>query len=147
MESKVQALNYFEEGFLCSQSILMAYGPCFGLDREIAARLAASFGGGIARRGETCGAVLGAFMVLGLIYGHTSAEDIETKEKAYLMVNAFIAEFQAHLGSIKCRDLLEIDINTPEGLELARDSQVFTSRCPGYVSKAAEILDSMISQQ
>ena len=145
MEPKVHALSYFEEGFLCSQSILMAYGPRFGLDQEIAARLAAPFGGGIARRGETCGAVLGAFMVLGLNYGHTSTEDIERKETAYMMVNAFIAEFQAHVGSIRCRDLLEIDINTPEGLELARESQVFTSRCPGYVAQAAEILESMIS--
>jgi len=145
MEPKEQASKLFEEGYLCSQSILMAYAPLFDLDREAAARLAASFGGGVARRGETCGAVNGACMVLGLRYGHTSADDIDSKERAYEAVQKFISQFEARNGSIGCNHLLELDISTAEGLQQARDRQLFATRCPGFVSDAAEILDQIMS--
>ena len=67
MESKEQAENFLNGGYLCSQSILMAYAPQFNLERDLASRLAASFGAGLARRGETCGAVIAACMVLGIL--------------------------------------------------------------------------------
>ena len=102
MELKLQAQQYFEAGYSCSQSILMAYAPLFNLDRATAARLAAPFGGGVARRGETCGAVNGAFMVIGLRYGQISPEDVDSKERAYQAVQDFISHFQDRYGSIGC---------------------------------------------
>ena len=146
MEPKVQAHKLFEQGYLCSQSILMAYGPLFDLDRDTAARLAAPFGGGVARRGETCGAVNGACMVLGLKYGHTTVEDFDAKEKAYQAVQDLLSKFQDQNGSIICSQLLEFDISTPEGLQLANEAQLFTTRCPGFVTHAAELLDELISE-
>ena len=144
MEQLEQAQGLFEEGFSCSQSILMSFSPLFNLDRETAARLAAPFGGGVARRGETCGAVNGAFMVLGLKYGHTSADDLNSKENTYLKIQEFITQFQARNGSIQCSQLLEIDINTPDGLQSARDTRLFSTRCPRFVSDAVEILNQLI---
>jgi C_GCAxxG_C_C family probable redox protein len=145
MIPSLQAEKFFAQGYLCSQSILMAYAPLFNLERETAARLAAPFGGGVARRGETCGAVAGACMVLGLKFGHNSAEDIESKEQAYQAVNEFISRFESRHGSIVCSHLLEVDISSPDGLQQARDEDLFTTRCPGYVDHAAHLLDEILS--
>lgn len=146
MEPKIQAEKYFEERFSCSQSILMAYGPLFNLDRDTAARLAAPYGGGVAHRGETCGAVNGACMVLGLKFGHTSADDIESKERTLQAVQEFIAKFQDRYGTVECSQLLDLDISSPENLQMARESQLFTTICPGFVTHAAELLDQFISE-
>lgn len=145
MEPLEQAQMLFKEGYSCSQSILMAFAPLFDLDRETAARLAASFGGGVARRGETCGAVNGAFMVLGLKFGHTSALDLDSKEKTYRAVQEFISQFQMRNRSITCNQLLDLDVSTPDGLQTAHDTQLFSTRCPGFVEDAVDILDQLLA--
>jgi hypothetical protein len=86
-------------------------------------------------------------MVLGLKFGHTSADDIDSKERTYLAVKDFISRFEDRSGSIVCSQLLDIDISTPGGLELAHEAQLFTTRCPGFVTQAAELLDQIISGQ
>lgn len=140
-----QALSLFQEGYSCSQAILISYAQQFNLKPEIAARLAAPFGGGVARRGETCGAVSGGIMVVGLKMGHSTAEDKDSKERTYRMVEEFISQFQERNGTIRCNELLDWDISTPEGLQSAREAQLFTSRCPKFVSDAAEIVTQLLN--
>lgn len=143
--SKVEnARSDFEAGFSCSQSVLAAYGPQLGLDREMALRVAGAFGGGIGHLGRTCGAVTGSFMVIGLRYGKTKAKDDETKEKTYRLVGKFVEEFSARNGSTICRELLGSDIGTPEGMRLAEERGLFTSLCPKLVQDAAEILERLL---
>lgn len=144
MNNSEQARSLFLDGYLCSQSILMTFAPLFDLELDTAAKIGAPFGGGVARRGEMCGAVNGAFMVLGLKYGHISADDQESKEASYHGVQEFIAQFQDRNGSIICSELLDCDISTPEGLQSAHDAQLFNTRCPKFVSDAAEILSKII---
>lgn len=146
MAVEAQALQYFEEGYACSQSILMAYGDLVGIERETAARLGSAFGGGVARRGETCGAVNAAFMVLGSKYGHTSPDDLDSKVRTYQAVRTFISKFEARNGSIKCSQLLKLDISSPSGYQTARDQQLFANRCPGFVSDAAVILKQLLAE-
>jgi C_GCAxxG_C_C family probable redox protein len=147
MDKVKQAQSLFLDGYLCSQSVLMTYAELFDLDSGTAARLAAPFGGGVARRGETCGAVNGAFLVLGLKYGHYSADDLESKEKTYQSVQQFISQFQERNGTIKCNKLLGLDINSPEGLQSAYDAQLFVTRCPRFVGDAMEILDRLLATE
>jgi C_GCAxxG_C_C family probable redox protein len=147
MNKLQQAQSLFLDGYLCSQSVLMTYASLFDMNPETAARIAAPFGGGVARRGETCGAVNGAFMVLGLKYGHTSADDQDSKERAYQGVEQFISLFQERNGSIRCNELLDCDISTPEGLQSAYDSQLFITRCPKFVGDAMEILDQIMDAE
>jgi C_GCAxxG_C_C family probable redox protein len=147
MNKLQQAQSLFLDGYLCSQSVLMTYASLFDMNPETAARIAAPFGGGVARRGETCGAVNGAFMVLGLMYGHTSADDQDSKERAYQGVEQFISLFQERNGSIRCNELLDCDISTPEGLQSAYDSQLFITRCPKFVGDAMEILDQIMDAE
>ena len=78
------------------------------------------FGGGIGHMGETCGAVTGVIMVIGLKYGKTRAEDEQIEEKAYSLIQEFVEKFNSRNGSIICRELLGYDISTPEGMKLAK---------------------------
>ena len=144
MSSVGRALSYFEEDFSCSQAVLSAYGPQFGLDREMALKVAGAFGGGMGRLGETCGAVTGAFMVIGLKYGKTRTEDEQTKDQAYRLVQEFAHEFKSRNESIVCRELLGCDISTAEGLSAARQKGLFAVLCPKFVQDAAEILDQLL---
>jgi len=139
-----RALSCFEEGFSCSQAMLSTYGPELGLDRETALMVATAFGGGMGRMGATCGAVSGAFMVIGLKYGRTRVEDEGTKEKAYSLVREFADRFESRNGSIVCRELLGYDIGTPEERELAREQGLFATLCPRFVRDAAEIIERIL---
>ena len=146
MNRSERALSLFQDGYSCSQSILQSFGPHYGLPPEIAASIGAPFGGGIARRGETCGAVLGAIMVLGLKFGHTLVEDTDSKEQTYQSVQQFISQFQEQFSTIQCNQLLDHDISTPQGLASAYEAQVFTTRCPKFVFASAEILSHLLDQ-
>jgi len=139
-----RATSCFEQGFSCSQAILCAYAPQFGLDRELALRVSGAFGGGMARMGATCGAVTGAFMVIGLRHGKIRAEDEEAKEKTYSLVAQFVDLFRQRNGSILCRELLGCDISTPEGRMVAQETGVSAARCPKFVRDAAEILEQIL---
>jgi C_GCAxxG_C_C family probable redox protein len=79
MNKVERAVYCFNQGFSCSQAVLSTYGPKFELDPELALKVSGAFGAGMGRMGETCGAVTGAFMVIGLKYGKTRVEDEETK--------------------------------------------------------------------
>ena len=138
-----EAVAYFKQGYSCSQAIVAAYGPTAGLDRETALKIASGFGGGMGRLAETCGAVTGAFMVLGLKFG-SPASDREAKEIVYTRVREFAERFKARHGSLLCRDLLGCDLNTPEGLALAQEKKLFSTVCPPYVETAARILEEMM---
>lgn len=95
MNKVEQAVSSFKEGFSCSQAVFSTYSMELGLDRETALKVAAPFGVGMGRMGETCGAVTSAFMVLGLKYGRIKAEDEETKEKTYDLVREFVKRFES----------------------------------------------------
>ena len=143
------AVATFKQGFNCSQAVLSAYAEPLCLERTTALRLAAGFGGGLGRLGETCGAVTGALMVLGLKHGSPGADDqspqerMAERERVYQGVQAFITRFQARHGSVVCRELLGCDIRTPAGYEQAKERQLFLTRCPKFVQSAAEILEDL----
>jgi C_GCAxxG_C_C family probable redox protein len=139
-----QAVRMFEQEFSCSQSVFSAFADPADLSREAALRVASGFGGGLARTGDTCGAVTGAIMALGLRHCGIPAEDPLAKQHAYPPVQEFLARFKAQHGSIVCRELLGCDLGTPEGLERAREQGLFKSRCPAFVRTAAEILEDLL---
>ncbi len=145
MIGKVEAaVGCFREGFNCSQAILSTYGGEFGLEREVALKAAAAFGGGMGGLGEVCGAVTGALIVIGLKHGHTDARDKETKEKTYARARDFADRFRSHNGSLLCRELLGCDLTTAEGIQKAREKGLFTEHCPRFVRAAAEILEDVL---
>jgi len=144
MDHEEIAVSCFDSGFSCSQSILSTFGPRFGLDRELALRVAGAFGGGMARMGETCGAVTGALMVIGLCYSKVKPEDDEAKELTYRLVNRYVEEFKQQYGSISCRDLLGCDLSTVEGRLSAKQNDLFNSKCRSFVRSSAKIIESLL---
>ena len=119
--SKVDiAISCFKEGNTCSQAIFSTYAIQFGLNREIALKLSCPFGAGMGRMGETCGAVTGAFMIIGLIYGRVSAEDEKAREKTDNLVQEFVKRFKSRNDSIICYELIGCKIDTPEKIEIAK---------------------------
>ena len=94
--------------------------------------------------GETCGAVTGAFMVIGLKYGNTEADDEEAREKTYKVVREFVDRFGGRHGSLRCKDLLGCDISTPEGRSTAKENKLYDTVCPKLVQEAAEIIEQIL---
>ncbi len=143
--SQIQsALACYKDGFSCSQAVLASYAEQFGLDRDIALKLSCGFGGGMGSMGETCGSVTGAFMVIGLKYGKIDKKDKQAKKKTYELVKEFVRRFESLHGSIKCNDLLGVDMGTREGAKLARDKKLYTSRCPRFIRDAIKIIDEIL---
>jgi C_GCAxxG_C_C family probable redox protein len=139
-----RAVARFGEGLSCTQAVLSTYCSEFGLSRDIALRVACGFGGGMGRMGKTCGAVTGAFLVLGLKYGGTDATDNDKEEKTYALVREFTNEFKLRNGHIGCNELLGYDISTPEGRKEAQEKGLFSTLCPKLVRDAAEILEQLL---
>jgi C_GCAxxG_C_C family probable redox protein len=138
-----RAVSRFSDGFSCSQSVLLGFAPRFGLDLDVAARIAASFGGGMGHMGEVCGAVSGALMVIGLASGGVTPQDKESKERTYQLVREFASQFKARHGSLLCRELLGCDLSQPGALESARARSLFAN-CPYLVRDAAEIVGEIL---
>jgi len=92
------------------------YSGQSGLDRETTLRVAGAFGAGMARTGETCGAVTGSLMVIGLNHAKTRKDDDDSRERAYALAQEFMDIFRERNGSLLCRDILGVDVSTPKAL-------------------------------
>ena len=136
-----EAVDCFNSGFNCAQAVLTTYCEQFGLDRETALRLSCGLGGGMGRNQETCGAVTGAYLVIGLKCGQCREQDRAAKETTYALVREFSQRFEARNKTTNCRELLGVDL-------LHRDkalaSQQVRQVCPAAVRDATEILESIL---
>lgn len=136
-----KAVALFKEGYNCSQSVVAAFADQYGFTREQALRMSASFGGGIGRMRETCGAACGLFMLAGLETGAIEGADRDGKARNYAVVQELAEEFKRRNGALKCADLLGLSkkepvVSTPE----ARTSQYYAKRpCVKMVEEAARI--------
>ena len=133
-----EACNLFEDGYVCSQAVFGVFCEEFGLSKNDAFKIAACFGSGM-RQAEVCGACTGALMAIGLKYG----EDKKTCDR---LSNRFFEEFRKENGSFICRDLLECDISTPEGVKYALDNNLFKEFCPKMVASAVKITEEIFEE-
>jgi len=140
-----QALTYFNDGYNCSQAVFMAYSDLYNMDKELAAKISSSFGGGMGRLREVCGAVTGMFMVLGLHYPATDVKDKAAKTTNYAAVQRTAAEFKQEMGSFICADLLNIKRAPENPTPSERNVKYHALRpCDRCVAMAAEILGKEI---
>lgn len=144
MTKAEQANDCFISGFNCAQAVFTAFNEELGLEKESALKISSSFGGGMAHLNETCGAVTGALMAIGLKYGRVKADDIQTKEKNYSIVNEFAKRFKAKFGSLKCTDLIGYDLSTEKGLRKATEEMRFRTHCTLFVKESASIVDELL---
>jgi len=146
-ENRVERANeLFKSGYNCSQSVVAAFADMYGFTEEQALRMSASFGGGIGRMRETCGAACGMFLLAGLEKGTTEAKDKEGKAANYALVQELAAEFEKRNGSLICAELLGLKkkdqiTSVPED----RTDQYYAKRpCSKMVEEAAKIWEEYL---
>ncbi len=149
MNHKEKAKELFLEGYNCAQSVFAAFCEETGMDRETALKLSSSFGAGMGKMREVCGAVSGMFMVAGLIDGYDEPDNPEEKKKHYERIQALAEKFkEKNDGTIICRELLKnIETNTDPKPD-ARTAEYYKLRpCARFVEDAAEIIDEFLKER
>jgi len=145
-ELETKARENFRNGYNCSQAVLLACCEKLGMDQETAAAISSSFGGGIGRLREVCGAISGACMAIGLRYGNYDVNDNEAKAEHYRRIQAMVEPFRLEMGSIICRELLQLAENAPTPPKPEQRTQQYykTRPCEEFVACAARILETML---
>jgi C_GCAxxG_C_C family probable redox protein len=144
MSKAEDAEAVFIKGFNCSQAVVSTFAEEFGLDKTMAYRVAAAFGGGIGHLGEACGAVTGAVIVIGLKYGMTELGGGQSNKEAYKKVQQLVEQFRSRDGSHLCKELLGFDIDDRAALKEALKKGSPQKICLKAVRDAAEIVESLI---
>lgn len=140
-----KAMKLFKEGYNCAQSVFCAFADDIGVDFETALKLSSSFGGGMGRMREVCGAVSGMFMIAGMKFGYTSPKDKEAKAQHYTRIQDLAKNFKSKHDTIICRDLLGIDADDSP-VPSARTKEYYDNRpCEEIIGDAAEIMSEYIA--
>jgi C_GCAxxG_C_C family probable redox protein len=136
------AESLFLQGYNCSQSVMGAFAEDLGLDKEFALKLSSSFGGGMGKLREVCGAVSAMFMIAGIKYGYSDPNDQNVKEHHYRLIQNLAEKFKEKNGSIICRELLSLDVKYELPIPSERTALYYESRpCLQIVRNAAEQIE------
>lgn len=137
-----KAVNNFRDGYNCAQSVLLAFANKVGLKEDEALKLASSFGGGMGRLREVCGAVSAMFMIAGILKGYTEPNNDIVKANHYKLIQDLAAEFKSKHGTIICRELLGLDGTEFSPIPSARTDEYYKERpCEEFIKCAAEIVE------
>jgi len=139
MTSKADLVDEHFSQVNCAQTVFSLYAKDLGIDEEMALKISSGFGGGMACA-ETCGAVTGSYMVIGMKHGH-STSDPEAKAATKQKIQLFNEKFKAAHGSLICKELTGYDISTPDGAVAASEEGVFANLCPGFIKTACNIIN------
>lgn len=139
-----KARELFRQGYNCSQSVFCTFADEIGMDFDTALKLSSSFGGGMGRMREVCGAVSAMFMVAGLKYGYTEPDNKEVKTEHYRRIQQLAKEFRSKHGTIICRELLGVDADD-NPVPSDRTKEYYETRpCEKLIGDAAEIIGNYI---
>ena len=147
-ERALLAKEYFNSGYNCAQSVALAYADITSLDKELVAKITASFGGGMGRLREVCGAVSGMAFVASFISPCPTADNAEAKKQNYALVQEFAEQFRKQNGAIVCRTLLGLDHPKDEPTPSARTAEYYQKRpCAEYVYDSALIVGKYLENE
>lgn len=133
-----KALDYFNQGYSCAQSVFAAFHEEMAMPEAQALTLASSFGGGVGGLREVCGAFLGLSMALGALLGYASPTDLEVKKAHYARIQDMAARFTAQFETLICRDLLASHDIIPSPVPAERNAAYYKERpCARYVEACA----------
>ena len=147
METKSEkAVELFHTGYNCAQSVFCAFCEDFGMDFETGLKLSSSFGGGMGRLREVCGAVSAMFMIAGLKYGYTEPNNDSVKQAHYRRIQKLAEEFEEKHKTIICREILGLPKGKDSPVPSKRTEEYYTSRpCEKCIADAARIIEKFIS--
>ncbi len=148
MNHAEKARELFVRGYNCAQAVFIAFCDLTGYDEDAAARISSSFGGGMGRLREVCGAISGAFMVAGCLYGYADETDKDAKAAHYALIQDIARRFSDRNGTIICRDLVGPEANDRTAVPTDRTNDFYKRRpCVQLVEDAAEIMDEIIKEK
>jgi C_GCAxxG_C_C family probable redox protein len=145
MDKRSEAKEKFIAGYACSQAVFTTFSEQLGMDESTALKISALFAGGM-RKGETCGAVTGALMALGLKYSPETCQKMDDRKVTYKFAEEFYSRFLERHNSLKCKELMGVDISTPEGKAESELKNLHHTVCPAFVQDAAAILEEMLNR-
>ena len=138
------ARENFKNGYNCAQSVFLTYADKYGFDKETALKLSSSFGGGMGRMREVCGAVSAMFMIAGLEKGYVENNNDEIKAEHYSRIQNLAKLFKDRNGTIICRELLGVDADD-NPIPSKRTKEYYETRpCEEYIADVCNIIDSTI---
>ncbi len=144
MDHSVKAAELFLQGYNCAQAVTVAFCDVTGLTPDFAARVSSSFGGGMGRMRQVCGAVSGMLTVAGLLYGYETPGDDASKKELYTIVQQLAENFREQAGSIICREILKNPPSDPN--PTPRTEEFYKTRpCARMVALAAAVLDEYMA--
>ena len=144
MDHSIYAAELFLKGNNCAQAVAVAFCDVTGLDETMTAKIVSSFGGGLGRLREVCGAVSGMAAVAGVLYGYEDPQDDAAKAAHYNLVQSLAEKFREQAGSIICREILKNPPSDPN--PTPRTEEFYKQRpCARLVVLAAQILDEYIA--
>ena len=147
MSYKEKARAIFKSGYNCAQAVFLAFADIMEIDEKNATKLSSSFGGGMGRLREVCGAVSGCFMVLGAVLGSDDPTDHDAKMKHYAIIQEAAAMFKEENGSYICRELLGLGEGASVPVPEKRTEEYYKRRpCDEYVAIAAEITEKILKK-
>ena len=145
MDRQYKAATLFVEGYNCAQAVAMAFADMIGLDEKFCAKAVSSFGGGMGRLREVCGAVSGMLFVAGILYGYDTKDDDAIKKEHYTRVQELAGKFRDEVGSIICREILKNPPSDPT--PSPRTEQYYQDRpCAHMVVTAVRIMEEYIAE-
>ena len=145
MTHREKAIEYFRKGYNCAQSVFAAFCDVTGYSEKEAFMLASSFGGGMGRMRQTCGAVTAMFMVAGIVCGYTDISTDTPKKEHYELIQTMAAEFKKEHGAILCSELLASLKPDNAPTPSARTEEYYRVRpCVRFVATAADVVDKMV---
>ncbi|HOU51346.1 MAG: C_GCAxxG_C_C family protein [Smithella sp.] len=148
MTKEVKATAFFKQGYNCAQAVLLAFADDLKMDKNTVIKLTSSFGGGMGRLREVCGAVSGIFMVAGMFWGYTDPDNNRAKAEHYRRIQKLASQFKEIHGSIICRDLLGLTEKPDNPIPESRTVNYYKKRpCVQLVGDATRILEEMIRQE
>jgi C_GCAxxG_C_C family probable redox protein len=146
MEDKVdKAINLFKSGYNCAQSVVVTFKDDLGFDENQALSISVGFGGGMGRLQEKCGAVTGAFMVIGMYTSQKYKDNISRKNHSYAMIQQFDQRFKSIHHSTQCNELLKCDLRSEEGHVYAVENQLFEKICQKCIADAVVIVEELVA--
>ncbi|MEG1385472.1 MAG: C-GCAxxG-C-C family protein [Oscillospiraceae bacterium] len=145
MNHRDKAIELFKCGYNCSQAVFGAFCEELGMDFDTAMRISSSFGGGIGRMREVCGAVSGMCMAIGLSHGYSDPTDSKSKSEHYRRIQTLAGEFKEKNGSIICRELLGLNSLEISCVPETRTEAFYAKRpCAELIGFAAELTENYL---
>lgn len=140
-----KARELFLQGYNCSQAVFGAYAQDLGIDLDTALKISSSFGGGLGRLREVCGAVSGMAMVIGMKYGYSDSQANQQKKELYQKVQKYANKFKEENGSYVCKELLGLgDTANESATPMQRTKEYYQKRpCADLVEYAASLLEEI----